>query len=212
LTIEEKTVWEIVILACLWIVWCTLHSLLISKQAHKIAERFLGKNSGTYRVLYVLFSIITLMPVLLFQFSLQQKIVLESGIFIHLAQCILLLYGMVMFYLGARVYNMSFFLGITQWHNARKNTKSAPLPFHTDGVLAYVRHPWYSGGIAFIWGFGTISDIYLLTRIILTAYFIIGSVLEERRLVGELGDQYSSYRRKVPMLLPWKLKRLSQGN
>ena len=212
MTIKEKAVWKIFILACLWIVWCTLHSLLISKQAHKIAERLLGENSGTYRVLYVLFSIITLVPVLLFQFSLQQQIVLESNISIRLFQGALFIYGMVMFYLGSRVYNMRFFLGITQCHNARKNTKTATLPFHTDGVLAYVRHPWYSGGIAFIWGFGTISDIYLLTRIILTAYFIIGTVLEERRLVAELGDQYSSYRRKVPMLLPWKLKKLSQGN
>ena len=109
-----------------------------------------------------------------------------------------------MLYLGARVYDMSYFLGIVQWRNARIKKNTVPLPFHKDGVLSYIRHPWYSGGIAFIWGFGAITDIYLVTRLILTVYFIIGTMMEEKRLIVELGDQYEQYRKEVPMLLPWK--------
>jgi methanethiol S-methyltransferase len=193
-----------ILLACLWIAWCALHSLLISRQAHHMAERALGESAGIYRILYILFSIITLLPVLWYQFSLPQHIIVEANMFIRLTQGALLFYGILMFYLGARVYDMQFFLGISQWQNAKKNNKPARLPFHTDGVLAYVRHPWYSGGIAFIWGFGSVTDIYLLSRLILTVYFIIGTVHEERRLVIELGDVYKTYRRQVPMLIPWK--------
>jgi protein-S-isoprenylcysteine O-methyltransferase Ste14 len=172
-----------------------------------MAERVSGGNAGIYRIFYILFSIVTLPPVLWYQSSLPQHAIVEPGTVIRLVQGVLLFYGILMFYLGARVYDMRFFLGISQWQNAKKNNKPALLPFHTAGVLAYVRHPWYSGGIAFIWGFGTVTDIYLLTRLILTVYFIIGTVHEERRLVIELGDAYKTYRSEVPMLIPWKLKK-----
>ena len=191
-------------LACLWIVWCCLHSLLISRQAHNFADKLLGRNSGIYRIVYILFSIVSLIPVLWYQFSLPQHLILKPGIPVRLIQGTLLIYSVLMFYLGARVYDMHFFLGITQWQNSKKNKPTVALPFHTDGVLAYVRHPWYSGGIALIWGFGAITDVYLLIRIILTGYLVIGTLLEDKRLKTEMGEQYSVYIRKVPMLLPWK--------
>jgi len=37
---------------------------------------------------------------------------------------------------------------------------------------------------------------------LLTAYLILGTLLEEQRLIAELGDQYRVYRRSVPMLIP----------
>ncbi|MDP3480639.1 MAG: hypothetical protein Q8R88_12775 [Desulfoprunum sp.] len=39
---------------------------------------------------------------------------------------------------------------------------------------------------------------------LLSAYLIIGTILEERKLVVEYGDIYRTYQRQVPMLLPWK--------
>ena len=109
-----------------------------------------------------------------------------------------------MFYAGARVYDMSYFLGLSQWRNFRQQKKSSSLPFHSDGILAHIRHPWYSGGIALLWSIGACTDVYLLTRTLLTAYILLGTVLEETRLVKELGGQYIVYRRQVPMLIPWK--------
>ncbi len=194
-------------LACLWIAWCSLHSLLISRQAHTFVEKLIPDSSGFYRLFYVLFSTVTLIPVLWYHFSLSQNILLPKNPAINIIQGALLFYGVAMFYLGARVYDMQFFLGITQWRNAREKRANVTLPLHTDGALAYVRHPWYSGGIALIWGFGAITDVYLLTRIILTGYFIVGTYLEERRLITELGEQYREYCRKVPMLVPWKLNK-----
>jgi protein-S-isoprenylcysteine O-methyltransferase Ste14 len=191
-------------LACLWIAWCTLHSLLISRQAHHFFDRILSRSSGIYRIIYVAFSVVSLIPVLWYQFSLPQHLIMQPGIPVRIIQGTLLIYAVAMFYLGGRMYDMHYFLGITQWQNAKKNKPTVALPFHMDGVLAYVRHPWYSGGIALLWGFGTITDVYLLTRIILTGYFIIGTWLEEKRLKVELGEQYVAYCRKVPMLIPWK--------
>lgn len=179
-----------------------VHSLLISRQAHDLANHFLKNGRGTYRLFYVMFSLVTLAPVACYQFSLPQKIILQESLALGIIKAALIIYGMMMFYLGAKSYDIKYFLGITQWYNSKEKAPPENLPFHTNGVLAHVRHPWYSGGIAFIWGLGAITDIYLLTRTILTGYIIIGTLLEERRLEKELGMHYTKYRRTVPMLIP----------
>jgi protein-S-isoprenylcysteine O-methyltransferase Ste14 len=40
-----------------------------------------------------------------------------------------------------------------------------------------------------------------------TIWIIIGSILEERDLVEQFGDDYRSYREVVPMLVPWRIPR-----
>jgi protein-S-isoprenylcysteine O-methyltransferase Ste14 len=33
---------------------------------------------------------------------------------------------------------------------------------------------------------------------------VVGTILEERKLVAEFGDEYRQYQREVSMLFPWK--------
>jgi protein-S-isoprenylcysteine O-methyltransferase Ste14 len=193
---------DLIILALLWIAWCGLHSLLIGRRFQAFARAHLGRFGRAYRMLYILLSVVTLLPVLWYQWRLPQRVILPATPALHLLQAVLLLYGTIMFYLGARVYDLRTFLGISQWREQEGRGPGPAPPFHTDGILAWVRHPWYSGGIALVWGFGAITDIYLLTRMLLTAYLIIGTLLEEQRLIAELGDQYRAYRHTVPMLIP----------
>ncbi|MCL7487166.1 MAG: hypothetical protein M8357_03185 [Desulfobulbaceae bacterium] len=193
-----------IILGVLWILWCALHSLLISRAAHDIAKKILGRRFPLYRFLYVGFSLITLVPVLWYQFTLPQQVIIPGTRLLRIGQGVLLVYAGFMFYAGARVYDMGYFIGLRQWRSLRQQKKTGSLPFHTDGILAYVRHPWYGGGIAFLWGAGSITDVFLLTRTILTFYIILGAFLEENRLKSELGQQYRAYCREVPMLVPWK--------
>ena len=93
---------HLILLALFWIAWCAAHSLLISKAAHRYAERILKNRSGCYRLLYVIFSLITLLPVLWYQFSLPQRILLEHNPVISLIQSALLVYSLLMFYLGGK--------------------------------------------------------------------------------------------------------------
>ena len=85
-----------------------------------------------------------------------------------------------------------------------KKKELPPLPFTCEGALAYVRHPWYSSGLALLWTVGPITDANLPIRIILTLYLIIATLLEERKLVKELGEPYLRYQNQVPMLIPWQ--------
>jgi protein-S-isoprenylcysteine O-methyltransferase Ste14 len=70
-----------------------------------------------------------------------------------------------------------------------------------------VRHPWYSGGIALLWALPGLTDVTLVVRTLLSAYLILGAVLEERKLREILGEPYNSYCRETPMLVPWKFLR-----
>jgi methanethiol S-methyltransferase len=42
----------------------------------------------------------------------------------------------------------------------------------------------------------------MLLTLLSTTYFIIGAIIEERRLLGEFGDEYLRYQRKVPFMIP----------
>ncbi|RJX19806.1 MAG: hypothetical protein C4563_07130 [Desulfobulbus sp.] len=194
--------WPLTVLALLWTGWCALHSLLIDRRVQAVFRKALGRFGRAYRLLYILISALTLLPLLWYQWSLPQRVILPAHPALRLVQAVLLVYGLLMFYLGARVYDLRTFLGITQWRDRKGTGSRPPLSFHTNGILARIRHPWYSGGIAVIWGFGAITDVFLLTRVLLTAYLLIGTLLEEQRLLAELGEPYRAYRRTVPMLFP----------
>jgi protein-S-isoprenylcysteine O-methyltransferase Ste14 len=43
----------------------------------------------------------------------------------------------------------------------------------------------------------------IIVNIVLTIYIIMGTILEERKLVSEFGDAYVKYQQEVPMLIPF---------
>ena len=195
-----------ILLALLWIGWCALHSLLISAPLNHWVQRRGGFSAGAHRLLYVGFSFISLVPVLGYQFSLDEQLLFTWHGWWRILQGVLLFYAATMFYSGSKVYDSGYFLGISQWKNYRQGYSPQPLPFSSKGVLQYVRHPWYSGSLAFIWAMGPITDVRLLVCTILTLYLIIGTLLEERKLVAQIGEPYRLYCSLVPMLIPWKGK------
>ena len=44
----------------------------------------------------------------------------------------------------------------------------------------------------------------IVTNVILTGYFIIGTLLEERKLSREFPEAYEEYRQKVSMFFPYQ--------
>jgi hypothetical protein len=78
-----------------------------------------------------------------------------------------------------------------------------PAPqFRTPLFYKIVRHPLYLGLIIAFWVAPTMTFGRLFFAAVLTAYIVVGLLLEERDLVAEFGATYQQYRRAVPMLLP----------
>ena len=195
---------SIYILALLWILWCSFHSLLISSFFTARMKDIWGAKFAYYRLAYNSFSLLTLIPVVIYQISLPVKIIFSwSGSWIVL-KFGMYLASFVLFYGGYRIFDMRYVLGTKQVSEMREGRKTEVMDFNITAILEYVRHPWYSGAILLVWAFGPISDVSLVSKIILTAYIIIGTFLEERKLIHEIGEPYLEYRKRVPMLIPWK--------
>jgi protein-S-isoprenylcysteine O-methyltransferase Ste14 len=77
-----------------------------------------------------------------------------------------------------------------------------PLRFVTPGPYRIVRHPLYVGWFFAFWATPTMSVSHLLFALATTACILIAIQLEERDLMSAHGEDYASYRRRVPMLIP----------
>ena len=191
-------------LAILWALWCSLHSLLISRYFTAKVKDIWGVKSAYYRLVFNAFSLLTLIPVLLYKEILPEEIIFSWPGPWKVLQFWMFLVSFILFYGGYRVFDMHYVLGTKQVHEMREGKKAEAMDFNSAGILEYVRHPWYSGAILLVLAFGPISDVSLVTKIILTAYIVIGTFLEEKKLIFEIGEPYLQYRKRVPMLIPWK--------
>lgn len=84
--------------------------------------------------------------------------------------------------------------------------QSPATPFTIRGPYRWVRHPLYFFIIVIIWSCPLLTTDRLLFNILWTIWIIIGTILEERDLVNDFGDDYRDYQARVPMLFPWRLR------
>lgn len=191
-------------ISALWILWCALHSGLISTTVSRFLQTRFGSAYRYYRLFYNLFSAATLFPLLLHSQQHRGEVVLHWQGWLGVVQVLLYAGAALLFLSGARQYDLPTFLGVRL---RATGTSGSGLTvaggFRATGVLALVRHPWYSGGLLLIWS-RTQTLTETLINSILSGYIVIGALLEERKLVAEFGADYRTYQRQVSMLFPWK--------
>ena len=193
-------------LAVLWIVWCVVHSGMISITVTASFKRRLGHHYRFYRVFYNLVAVVTIVPVVLHAQSLRGHVLFRWEGFLIVFQVLLLTLAGLLFLAGARHYDMLQFLGLRQiMTGASHGILSESGKLDTSGILGATRHPWYLAAMMLVWAdYRPLTAATLITNVILTVYLVVGTILEERKLVMELGEEYREYQRQVPMLLPLK--------
>jgi protein-S-isoprenylcysteine O-methyltransferase Ste14 len=80
------------------------------------------------------------------------------------------------------------------------------MSFVVRGPYRWVRHPLYLFMILMIWSCPDLTSDRLLFNGLWTVWIVMGSILEERDLVSEFGDAYRQYQRRVPMLIPRRIR------
>lgn len=184
----------LLLLASAWCAYFVLHSLLASQA---VKSHFAGLRC--YRLGYNLIALVTLLPVAGLHTLYQGEMVIQwQGPWVWLAR-FMSLAALACFIWTLRYYDLGEFSG---WRPCRDGTEAAT---HGHLVISpphrYVRHPWYSCALVLIWC-RDMDLAQLLSTTLISAYFVIGSRLEEQRLIGEYGEPYEEYIRRVPGLIP----------
>jgi len=100
-------------------------------------------------------------------------------------------------------YDSLSFFGIRQMLNFGKTKKiNTSEEIKRNGLLGIMRHPMYLALIIYLWC-QTFRVMDILTNTVLTIYVIIGTRIEEKKLVLEFGETYIKYQQEVPMLIPF---------
>ena len=76
-------------------------------------------------------------------------------------------------------------------------------PLRTEGLNAYMRHPLYTGLLVVLWS-RVFDEFQLATALWGTAYIVIGTRFEERKLRRLYGEAYERYCAAVPAFFPWR--------
>jgi len=191
-------------LSLLVIAWCVLHSAMISVSVTEYLKKRLGPKFRFYRLFFNLIAILTLIPVALHAYSIRTQAIFHWDGYMRIGQVLLLIVAVLLIFLGGRHYNVRQVLGIKQikeGNSSKAITDTGELD--TSGVLGMTRHPWYLATILLIWA-RQMDVSVLFVNVILTFYLIVGTYLEEKKLIREFGEKYAAYQNRVSMLLPYK--------
>lgn len=75
-------------------------------------------------------------------------------------------------------------------------------PFMARSVYRYMRHPLMAGFLIGFWATPHMTTGHLLFAGVTTIYIFFGITVEERDLVGTLGEDYLSYRQRTSLIVP----------
>lgn len=195
---------DLALLALFWLGYFVVHSVLASLRVKGWVALHHPERMPLYRLSYNIFAVLMLLPILwLMVRNPGPTLWAWQGLGAWLANG-LALAAVFGFMKSLNYYDTQEFLGLRQWklHTQRVEDQEG---FHLSPFHRYVRHPWYSFGLVLIWT-RDMNAAMLLSSVMMTVYFIIGSRLEEKKLVVYHGDVYRRYMERVPGLipLPWK--------
>ena len=194
-------------LGAAWVGYFILHSLAASLWLkHWVAAQRPAWLPG-YRLAYNLVAMLLLVPPLWLTFwPPTAELWVWRGPWAVLANG-LALAALVGFVVSLRSYDTGEFLGLRQWR-ARTRRVEDQESLHLSVLHRWVRHPWYSLGLVILWT-RDMTAALLLSSLLATLYLVIGSRLEERKLLAYHGEAYRRYRQRVPGLVPWPGRVLS---
>jgi len=178
------------------------HSLMIRRGFKDRLKKFIPEVY--IPVVFGLASSLPLLALILFWQKTPEVMASASGIFYWLLRG-LFFAGIAGFYWGVKSLGVFDPFGVIALRRLMENRPPQTLPLKVSGPYRWVRHPLYLFSLLLIWSYPTLTYDRLLLNILWSVWMVVGTVLEERDLVHDFGDDYRTYQNQVPMLIPYKL-------
>ncbi|MCP4992999.1 MAG: hypothetical protein GY934_04310 [Gammaproteobacteria bacterium] len=201
---------QLLILSLVWLAYFVLHSITASLSMKRWVAGHWPKLMPAYRLLFNgLAGLLIVIPLGLGLIWRGEALWVWSGVGWWLINGIALV-TLIVFYWSLSFYDTGEFLGTKQWRERNASVEDQEA-FHISPLHRFVRHPWYTLGLILIWT-RDMDPAFLISAIWLTLYFVIGSRLEERKLIVYHGERYRYYRQRVPGLIPLPWRYLSKND
>jgi len=177
---------HLLILAASWLLFGISHSLL----AGTTLERLFGSYA---RIVFNCVAVAMVALPFFISASLPANLIWEEpdwlrwGCYgINLAVVLALLHTL-------KFYSLTGFLGL----------KAETWPLTFSPWHRWVRHPWYLLTLIFVWT-QPMTEAWLVSALCITLYLVLGSRIEEKRILRYHPGSYAEYCRIVPGLIPWR--------
>lgn len=189
-----------------FLAYFVMHSLLASLRFKRWVHHRWPGLMHAYRLTYNLLAIILLIPLLWFMHQTPGPLIWQwSGLLAWLMRGFTVA-AILGFIWSLKSYDNMVFLGWTQWRNRHTaETAEESEQLHISTLHRFVRHPWYFFVLVILWT-QNLHLAQLLVYGLITIYLVIGSRIEERKLIVHYGQVYKEYCQQVPGLipLPWR--------
>jgi methanethiol S-methyltransferase len=195
---------HLVVLALAWLAYFALHSVLASLRLKRWVAARHPHLMPAYRLFFNAVAVAAVLPIAWLLYSHPGPLLWQwSGWGAWFANGLALL-ALAGFFASTRHYDMDEFLGLRQLRGATRTVEDQEA-FHLTPIHRFVRHPWYFFSLVLVWT-RDMNAAMAVSAVLITAYLVVGSLLEERKLAIYHGDRYRRYRARVPGLvpLPWK--------
>lgn len=178
-----------------WGGYLGLHSLLASNPVKAFFELTLGLGVQLYRLLYSLISSIGLLFLFFLMAITPSNPIFTAGTGVRYIGMVIAVWGVILLVASFRKLSGSAFFGFS------KVTKGKLV---REGIHGKIRHPIYAGTILIFLGMFlyTPTDMVLTSVLVIYVYLPIGIYFEEQKLLKEFGEDYRTYKKEVPALIP----------
>ena len=111
-----------------------------------------------------------------------------------------IVFGLLILGIAFASFNLKEFFGLEQYQESEQKSELV-----ITGIYQYVRHPLYFGTLVLFVGLFFLIPTFkiALVNAISFIYLIIGSRLEEQKLIDYFGQSYIDYKSKVKGLIPF---------
>ncbi len=187
-----------ILLACA--VYGVIHSVLASNTAKALAARWFGQTARQryYRLFFVFAAFATTLPLLALVPLLPDHTIYRIPAPWVILTLLVQALAVIVLVVGVLQTGALAFLGIRQFLEAAPSHEKLV----TGGLYRRVRHPLYAAAFLLLWLTPVMTWNLLALNLGISAYMIIGTIFEERKLVQQFGEEYVEYRQRTPRIIP----------